>query len=86
MLDGDPFPLTGGILVSSRDVTGLLRERSRGNGSAFNQLLPLVYSERRRIGARQLRRERAVEWTQAATRGPGATASDALGWTPHQSV
>lgn len=51
--------LTGGVLASSHDVTGLLREWSRGNRSALNQLLPLVYSELRRIAARQLRSERA---------------------------
>jgi RNA polymerase sigma factor (TIGR02999 family) len=39
-------------------VTALLGDWSRGNQSALNQLLPLVYAELRRIAARQLRGER----------------------------
>lgn len=39
-------------------VTALLGDWSRGNQSALNQLLPLVYAELRRIAARQLRNER----------------------------
>ena len=46
-------------MVSPRDVTALLVEWSRGNPSALNQLLPLVYAELRRVAARQLRNERA---------------------------
>lgn len=46
-------------MVSPRDVTVLLGEWSRGNRTALNQLLPLVYGELRRVAARQLRRERA---------------------------
>jgi RNA polymerase sigma factor (TIGR02999 family) len=46
-------------MASSHDVTALLADWSRGDGSALNQLLPLVYSELRRIAARQLRTERA---------------------------
>ena len=53
------FPDPEVVLTSSRDVTGLLRGWSRGNHSALNQLLPLVYAELRRIAARQLRSERA---------------------------
>src|SRR5213076_609518 len=45
-------------MASSRDVTALLGDWSRGNRSALNQLLPLVYAELRRIAGRQLRRER----------------------------
>jgi RNA polymerase sigma factor (TIGR02999 family) len=41
-----------------RDVTELLAEWSRGDRTALNQLLPLVYAELRRIAGRQLRRER----------------------------
>lgn len=37
----------------------MLGDWSRGNRSALNQLLPLVYAELRRIAARQLRGERA---------------------------
>ena len=40
-------------------VTALLDDWSRGNTSALNQLLPLVYAELRRIAARQLRSERS---------------------------
>jgi RNA polymerase sigma factor (TIGR02999 family) len=45
-------------MASSHDVTALLVDWSRGNRSALDQLLPLVYAELRRIAARQLRRER----------------------------
>ena len=43
-------------MASSRNVTELLGDWSRGNQSALNELLPLVYAELRRIAARQLRR------------------------------
>jgi RNA polymerase sigma factor (TIGR02999 family) len=46
-------------MVLPRDVTELLGEWSRGNRTALNQLLPLVYAELRRVAARQLRRERS---------------------------
>ena len=46
-------------MVSPRDVTALLGDWSRGNRTALNQLLPLVYADLRRIAARQLRGERA---------------------------
>jgi RNA polymerase sigma factor (TIGR02999 family) len=41
-----------------RDVTALLGDWSRGNRTALNQLLPLVYGELRRVAARRLRNER----------------------------
>ena len=44
---------------SPRDVTALLGDWGRGNQTALNQLLPLVYAELRRVAARQLRNERA---------------------------
>jgi RNA polymerase sigma factor (TIGR02999 family) len=44
---------------SARSVTALLTDWSRGDATALEQLLPLVYSELRRIAARQLRGERA---------------------------
>ena len=47
-----------GPIVSPRDVTTLLGDWSRGNETALNQLLPLVYAELRRVAARQLRNER----------------------------
>jgi RNA polymerase sigma factor (TIGR02999 family) len=47
------------FLTPSRDITALLGAWSRGNRSALNQLLPLVYAELRRIAGRQLRSERA---------------------------
>jgi RNA polymerase sigma factor (TIGR02999 family) len=46
-------------MATPRSVTALLGEWSRGNDSALNQLLPLVYAELRRMAARQLRGERA---------------------------
>jgi RNA polymerase sigma factor (TIGR02999 family) len=46
-------------MSSSRDVTALLVEWTRGDRHALDRLLPLVYDEMRRIAARQLRRERA---------------------------
>jgi RNA polymerase sigma factor (TIGR02999 family) len=45
--------------MGTRDVTALLGDWSRGNRTALNQLLPLVYAELRRVAARQLRKERA---------------------------
>jgi hypothetical protein len=39
---------------SSRDVTGLLVDWTRGDRRALDRLLPLVYDELRRIAARQL--------------------------------
>ena len=46
-------------MAPSRGVTALLSDWSRGDATALNQLLPLVYAELRRIAARQLRGERA---------------------------
>jgi RNA polymerase sigma factor (TIGR02999 family) len=46
-------------MASPRSVTALLTDWSRGDRSALEQLLPLVYAELRRIAARQLRGERA---------------------------
>jgi RNA polymerase sigma factor (TIGR02999 family) len=46
-------------MVSPRDVTALLGDWSRGDRTALNRLLPLVYAELRRVAARQLRKERA---------------------------
>src|SRR5215216_7597512 len=46
-------------MASSCDLTGLLRDWSRGDRRALDRLLPLVYAELRRVAARQLRRERA---------------------------
>jgi len=43
----------------SHDLTALLGDWGRGDRTAFDQLLPLVYGELRRIAARQLRGERA---------------------------
>jgi RNA polymerase sigma factor (TIGR02999 family) len=45
-------------MPSTPDVTALLDDWSRGNRSALNELLPLVYAELRRIAAAQLRSER----------------------------
>jgi RNA polymerase sigma factor (TIGR02999 family) len=46
-------------MVSTRDVTALLGDWGRGNQTALNRLVPLVYAELRRVAARQLRKERA---------------------------
>jgi len=43
---------------SSADVTGLLVRWSEGDADALERLLPLVYSELRRIASKQLRHER----------------------------
>ena len=42
----------------SRSVTALLGDWSRGDRSALDELLPLVYGELRRIASRQLKAER----------------------------
>jgi RNA polymerase sigma factor (TIGR02999 family) len=44
--------------TASQDVTGLLRAWSRGDASAQERLVELVYGELRRQAVRQLRRER----------------------------
>ena len=46
-------------MPSSSDITALLGDWTRGNQNAFNQLLPLVYAELRRMATRHLRGERA---------------------------
>ena len=51
--------LTWVPIASPRDVTALLGDWSRGDRTALNQLLPLVYAELRRVALRQLRKERA---------------------------
>jgi RNA polymerase sigma factor (TIGR02999 family) len=45
-------------MASPHDVTALLAGWSRGDRTALDQLLPVVYGELRRIAARQLRNER----------------------------
>lgn len=45
-------------MTMDRNVTALLADWSRGDSSALDQLVPLVYAELRRIAARQLRAER----------------------------
>lgn len=45
-------------MPSSPDVTALLAGWSRGDATALERLVPLVYEELRRIAARQLRKER----------------------------
>jgi len=45
--------------ASPRDVTALLGEWSRGDRTALTRLLPVVYTELRRVAARQLRNERS---------------------------
>jgi RNA polymerase sigma factor (TIGR02999 family) len=45
--------------VSSGHITGLLTAWGNGNQAAFDELVPLVYDELRRIARRHLGRERA---------------------------
>jgi RNA polymerase sigma factor (TIGR02999 family) len=45
--------------MNPSDVTTLLDDWRRGDRDALERLLPLVYSELRRIAARQLKKERA---------------------------
>jgi RNA polymerase sigma-70 factor (ECF subfamily) len=52
-------------MPSSPDVSALLESWTRGDRDAFDRLLPIVYSELRRIAARQLRAERAGHTLQA---------------------
>ena len=51
-------------MASSQDVTALLACWSRGDSTALDRLLPLVYAELRQIAARQLRKERASHTLQ----------------------
>jgi RNA polymerase sigma-70 factor, ECF subfamily len=48
----------GRALMNPSDVTALLDDWRRGDREALERLLPLVYSELRRIAARQLQNER----------------------------
>ena len=50
---------------SPRDVTQLLAAWGSGDKSAFDQLLPLVHAELRRIAQRQMRQERPGHTLQA---------------------
>jgi RNA polymerase sigma factor (TIGR02999 family) len=45
--------------VTSADITELLQRWSRGESSALDRVLPLVYNELRKIAARQLRHDQA---------------------------
>ena len=45
-------------MPTTSDITGLLDDWGRGDRRALDALLPLVYSELRRVAARQLRHER----------------------------
>ena len=51
-------------MPTARSVTALLGDWSRGDSTALNELLPLVYAELRRIAARQIRSERATHTLQ----------------------
>ena len=51
-------------MPSPCDVTALLDDWRRGNRSALDRLLPLIYGELRRIAGRQLRNERAAHTLQ----------------------
>jgi DNA-directed RNA polymerase specialized sigma24 family protein len=49
----------------SHEITRLLQEWSDGNRSAFDELMPLVYSELHRQAARHLKNERSYHSLQA---------------------
>ncbi len=51
--------------VDRSRVTQLLRDWSRGDNAALEQLLPVVYEELRRLARRELRREAAAHTLQA---------------------
>lgn len=51
--------------LSPLDVTRLLRDWSRGEPAALDQLMPLVYDELRRVAARFLRDERSGHTLQS---------------------
>jgi RNA polymerase sigma factor (TIGR02999 family) len=51
--------------MSDQDVTALLQAWGRGDETAFEQLIPLVHAELRRIAARCMRGERAGHSLQA---------------------
>ncbi len=51
--------------TATRDVTRLLSELSEGSESALAQLMPLVYSELRRLASYYLRQERGDHTLQA---------------------
>ncbi|MCC6745929.1 MAG: sigma-70 family RNA polymerase sigma factor [Acidobacteria bacterium] len=53
-----PTPRGGDPVDPSGDVTGLLRRFTDGDAEAANRLVPLVYSELRRIASSMLSRER----------------------------
>jgi RNA polymerase sigma factor (TIGR02999 family) len=63
MVVRSPYPVDRSVLQvpmpAAHDVTGLLDDWSRGDRGALDRLLPVVYTELRRIAARQLRHERA---------------------------
>lgn len=52
---------------SSQDVTKLLLQWTEGDEAAFEQLVPLVYEELRRLARHYLRRERADHTMQTTT-------------------
>lgn len=52
---------------SSHDVTQLLLQWTAGDESAFEQLVPLVYEELRRMARQHLRRERTGHTMQTTT-------------------
>ena len=45
--------------LSQKEITGLLLDWGKGDGAAFNQLIPLVYQELRRMAHQYMRHERA---------------------------
>ena len=52
-------------MAGTQPITQLLREFASGDKSALNRLIPLVYSELRRLADAQLKREHRVHTLQA---------------------
>jgi RNA polymerase sigma-70 factor (ECF subfamily) len=61
------MPSTAVKADSSHDVTQLLLQWTQGDEAAFEQLVPLVYEELRRMARHYLRRERAAHTMQTNT-------------------
>jgi hypothetical protein len=61
------FPPPTNVAVSGQDVTGLLIAWSNGNQDALTMLVPMIYTELRRIARRYMRREASDRQTLETT-------------------
>lgn len=52
--------------LSQKDITGLLLDWGKGDRSALDELIPLVYKELRRMAHKKMRRERAGNTLQTS--------------------